>query len=231
MRKLSLLAAATFAATAIPASATILIQPASFNQGTLVHGTGTEQIGTTVTGNLGQNGPNIVNFNGDTTETVATSDNLRLQQGSGQADVTGAEITLGGNPNDTYDILSGNIYLTGYAGMSWIEFGLTSGVTGTLDFYITDNFGNVTPFLDQIIGKGDTFFAFEAINGESITNVFYSADTPPGGLTILKQVRIDLTNPNDVPEPSTWAMMLLGLGATGIAIRRSRKKARVSQLA
>ncbi len=27
-----------------------------------------------------------------------------------------------------------------------------------------------------------------------------------------------------VPEPSTWAMMLLGFGATGIAIRRSRRK-------
>jgi len=27
-----------------------------------------------------------------------------------------------------------------------------------------------------------------------------------------------------VPEPSTWAMMLLGFGATGIAIRRSRRR-------
>jgi hypothetical protein len=28
-----------------------------------------------------------------------------------------------------------------------------------------------------------------------------------------------------VPEPSTWAMMLLGFGAAGVVIRRSRKKA------
>jgi hypothetical protein len=34
-----------------------------------------------------------------------------------------------------------------------------------------------------------------------------------------------------VPEPSTWAMMLLGFGATGFAVRRSRRKALLSQIA
>jgi hypothetical protein len=228
MRKLSLLAAAVFAATAIPASATITIEAASNSQGILVHGTGVETTAATVTANLGQNGPNIVNFNGDTT---GPGDLLRLQQGSGQADVTGAEITLGGNPNDTYDMLSGNIYLTGNIGMSWIELGLTSGEAGTIDFFLTDNFGNVFSFLDQLIGEGDTKFGFAASNGESIVNLSWSADDPPGQITTIKQVRIDLTNPGDIPEPSTWAMMLLGFGATGIAIRRSRRKAPTAQLA
>jgi hypothetical protein len=30
-------------------------------------------------------------------------------------------------------------------------------------------------------------------------------------------------NPNPVPEPSSWAMMLLGLGAGGVALRRTRR--------
>ena len=34
-----------------------------------------------------------------------------------------------------------------------------------------------------------------------------------------------------VPEPATWAMMVLGFGAAGFAVRRSRNKALVSQLA
>ena len=35
-----------------------------------------------------------------------------------------------------------------------------------------------------------------------------------------------------VPEPATWAMMLLGFGAAGVAVRRSRrKKALVTQFA
>lgn len=34
-----------------------------------------------------------------------------------------------------------------------------------------------------------------------------------------------------VPEPSTWAMMLLGFGAIGMAARRSRRKVALAQLA
>jgi hypothetical protein len=34
-----------------------------------------------------------------------------------------------------------------------------------------------------------------------------------------------------VPEPGTWAMMLLGFGATGVAMRRGRRKALLPQLA
>jgi hypothetical protein len=34
-----------------------------------------------------------------------------------------------------------------------------------------------------------------------------------------------------VPEPGTWAMMLLGFGAVGAALRRNRKKLAPAQLA
>jgi hypothetical protein len=30
--------------------------------------------------------------------------------------------------------------------------------------------------------------------------------------------------PPAVPEPATWAMMLMGFGATGVAMRRSRRR-------
>jgi hypothetical protein len=229
--------AGALATTGMASAAYADITPhdASYRQGTLVHGTNTEQTDYTVTGNLGANGPNIVNFTGDTTATGSTSDLLRLQDGSGQADITGAEITLGGTPNDTYSILSGDIYLSGGLGMSWIEFGLTSGAVGTIDFTLTDNLGGTWTFLNQLIGNGDTFYGFEATNGESITNVHYAADAPPGSIDILKQVRIDVGvggTPGAVPEPGTWALMLLGFGAAGVAMRRSRRKSGlISQLA
>lgn len=224
--------AATVLMAASPAMADIVIRDASDNQGILVHGTGEEQIGTTVTGALGANGPQIVNFDADTS---GPTDDIRLQDGEGQADITGAEIVLGGNPNDTYSMLSGNIYLNNGEGMSWIEFALTSGATGTIDFILTDMNGATFNFFDQIIGNGDTFFAFEAIDGQLIANVYWEADTPPGAVDILKQVRIlrDGDAPV-VPEPGTWAMMLLGFGATGFAMRRSRRRgsrAGVTQIA
>ena len=37
--------------------------------------------------------------------------------------------------------------------------------------------------------------------------------------------------PNDVPEPATWAMMLLGFGGAGIALRRRRRMADLLQIA
>ncbi|NUT00224.1 MAG: PEP-CTERM sorting domain-containing protein [Sphingomonas sp.] len=191
-------------------------------QGVLVHGTGVEQVNLVVTGNLGAGGPNIVNFSGDTTQTVATSDNLRLQDGLGQADVTGAEITTTPAPNDVYNILSGNIYLT-QGGMEWIEFALTGlGNGGTVDIFITLNGTTIVPFLNRVLGNGDTFFAFLANGGDLITNVRYVADNPPGELTTLKQVRI-IPGDNVVPEPATWMMMLLGFGAAGYTLRRRRR--------
>jgi hypothetical protein len=36
---------------------------------------------------------------------------------------------------------------------------------------------------------------------------------------------VDLFDHGGVPEPSTWAMMLLGFGAIGFALRRGRRKA------
>lgn len=207
---------------ASPAVAGVTIEDASLMQGILVHGTGVEQIGTEVIGNLGANGPNIVHFTGDTTETVATSDDIRLQDGEGQADVTGIEITPGGNPNDTYNLLSGDIFLTDHDGMEWIEFALTGLDSGTVDFFITLNGTTEVSFLNQILGEGDTHFGFLASGGDLITNVRYVADNPPGEITILKQVRI-IPGPGVVPEPSTWAMMLLGFGAVGYSVRRRRK--------
>lgn len=221
--------AATALMFASPALADITINAASDDQGVLVHGTGEEQIGDTVTGALGANGPQIVNFDADTTSLI--NDHVRLQDGEGQADITGAEIVLGGTPNDTYSMLSGNIYLNNGEGMSWIEFALTSGATGTVDFILTDMNGGTHEFLDQLIGNGDTFFAFEATGGDLIANVFWRADSPLD-IDILKQVRILRDGETTVvPEPGTWAMMLLGFGATGFAMRRRRRSGGLAQVA
>jgi hypothetical protein len=36
---------------------------------------------------------------------------------------------------------------------------------------------------------------------------------------------------NAVPEPGTWAMMLLGFGAMGVSLRRRRKPNQIMQIA
>lgn len=218
MRSLYLLAAAAAVASSTPAFATITFQPAHVSQGTLVHNTGTETTAFEVIANLGQNGPNIVHLNGLTSQT----NQVRMQQGSGQSDFTGAELS---KKNTFEDIFSGNIFLTGHAGMDWIEFGLTPDATGTVSFILTNTLGQTFNFDNEPLGPGNTHFGFLASGGDPISNVFFSMDLLPSGgqngITDIKQVRILRSG---VPEPATWAMMLAGFGAVGIALRRSRKR-------
>ena len=218
---------------AMPAYADIVMDDASAQQGVLVHGTGVETTAPEVVANLGANGPNIVHFNGDTDS--PTNNDLMLQKGEGQADVTGAEITVGGNP-EGYNLLSGNIFLTGHEGMEWIELALTGdgcpqNTSCTVDFYLTDDSGTVFEFLNQVIGSGDTHFGFDAINGQLITNLFFQTDSPLS-IDTIKQVRILREGETSVvPEPSTWGMMLMGFGFAGFAMRRRRRSNGLAQLA
>ena len=230
---------ATVAALALigatPAYADIIAQKTSFDQGILVHTNG-EEVGHDITGTLGAgpSAPEIVHFQGNT-DAVAPDDPLdvRLQQGNGQAEVTGAE--FGGN--DTFNLLSGDIFLNAAAsgsgtpgdptnmGMTWIELafqGVTADmVTFTLTVLGEPNF--VQSFNIDHSPSGENKFGFQAINGESILNLHYAfTGGTESEADSLRQVRI-IPFGSAIPEPSTWALMMLGFGAAGYALRRRRK--------
>jgi len=215
------LATATALAVSTPASAAILDLSASASQGTLVHGTGTEQTLTEIIANLGAGGPTVVHFTGNTTQTVSTTDLLHLQGGQGQADVTGAVIS----GNNTYAMFAGDVFLTGHAGMTWIEFALTgtnSNSPGFIDFLLSDGLGGTQAF-HLLLGSGDTHYGFGVNGGSTITNLRFVTNPTDTTVSLIKQVRI-LAAPGAVPEPGTWALMLLGFGGIGMAVRRSRKR-------
>jgi hypothetical protein len=80
----------------------------------------------------------------------------------------------------------------------------------------------------------------DAGTGLGDRSVFYEFDfgtTGNTGITLntagFSNAALYTTDPTPgVPEPSTWAMMLLGFGAAGVAMRRSRRKTQLmSQLA
>lgn len=47
----------------------------------------------------------------------------------------------------------------------------------------------------------------------------------------VSNAQIFATGAPAVPEPATWAMMLMGFGATGVAMRRRRRKTTIAQFA
>ena len=71
-------------------------------------------------------------------------------------------------------------------------------------------------------GEATSFFSFLAAPGTtSITVTSRPPTQTPFGLS---NVQLFSTNGRvPVPEPATWAMMLLGFGGIGLAMRRSRK--------
>ena len=131
---------------ATPAFADIIAQPSSFSQGTLVHTDG-EESGSDVTGTLGggPSAPLIVHFQGQTDADAPDDNIVHLQQGNGQAELTGIE--LGGN--DSANLISGDIFLStdpsgsgsptdaDNLGMEWIELAFTGVTADWVTFTLT----------------------------------------------------------------------------------------------
>ena len=79
-------------------------------------------------------------------------------------------------------------------------------------------------------GNDNQFILSGLAPGQSFDKILIVAT----GSTIyqLKQNSIDLVTAQAVPEPASWALMLLGFGGMGMALRRSRKaKNRLLQIA
>jgi len=103
---------------------------------------------------------------------------------------------------------------------------------GSDGFYVfTVNLGTTT--LPSNSGANDSYLMTldqDLFAGTYI--VGFLAQSGAYGATANSGAILETSPPDGVPEPATWATMLLGFGAAGVAVRRSRrKKTLVSQLA
>jgi hypothetical protein len=93
---------------------------------------------------------------------------------------------------------------------------------GEATYTVQTNLGNVFTF-SQTLGASN-FLTIDPTDGEALTSLTVSA---PGGFDYATAFAA-IFLPASVPEPGSWAMMLLGFGAMGIALRRSRRLERRS---
>jgi hypothetical protein len=121
----------------------------------------------------------------------------------------------------------GTIFLTDGGSFQQAEFNLFNALTDTTSVGISINGGATQTFS---LGNGENFFGFTATGGDVITSIAF--DTNGSGVTDLRQLRVGgvRASVGAVPEPGTWAMMLIGFGAVGFSIRR-RKPRHLLQLA
>jgi PEP-CTERM motif-containing protein len=225
MRRLTLLAAATFAATAVPASATITFGNQTVSQGeeVLLNSGAT---GTTVTGSTNQTHTSVTFTSGPTTTCPSCVVQTLSEPSNGQARIETSDgsvlqsLTI--NLTNTTDPLFG---------IGYIEFNLseTANLGNAINVIITgiDQMGTSFSTPTTLVGSGSNFFSALASGGEVIRSISFDAGGTTG-FTDIRQIRItpavggEVTTP--LPEPGTWAMMLLGFGAAGVSLRRSRRR-------
>jgi hypothetical protein len=88
----------------------------------------------------------------------------------------------------------------------------------------TLTFSSPTPITSgatQVVtANGENFILVSAINGETFSSLSF---TSTGNLSSVEQVRVDIAgNVRAVPEPATWAMMVLGFVGVGFMAYRRR---------
>ena len=112
-------------------------------------------------------------------------------------------------------------FLTNGETFTEFEFNLFSSLDTLQSITLMTNLGNIVFDLD---GNGQNYFAGVASDGQVFTGI--SFDASGSGVTDIRQIRIGgIGSPTTpVPEPATWAMMLIGFGAAGTAMRRSRRR-------
>jgi hypothetical protein len=155
----------------------------------------------TVTGNVGIGGPQV-NF---------TSTNGLLETNTGAATIFTASGSL--LTQLTFTLVTGSFTAA--------EFNLENGDPTSFDILLSAvGGGSQTIHIDN--AHGSNIFDIIAGAGESYTSASFS--TTSGGFNDFKQLRLVLGTPAAVPEPGTWALMLLGFGGIGVAMRRSRKQ-------
>ena len=218
MRKLALLAAAALAATAMPA----LAQTVSYNgtdytsgQAIVIDYTGVQFPGGTGTLTLTFNGVSGSDYLFDYSLLNTSSDPSTNISGFG-FNVTGGTIDFSTTTatGDFDAISSGSI-----SGGAFVDFCATAGANCA-----GGSNGGPTP---GETGTGTLSLEFTSLpTSITLSNpIIRMQNAGPDG------TGSDIGRPGGVPEPGTWAMMLLGFGVTGFALRRSRQKTLLEQIA
>jgi hypothetical protein len=161
--------------------------------------------------NTGQTGLSVTGLTNQTSTSVTISSNETLTLPSnGQARVEAAD---GAFTNLTIaPTLSG-------LGFTAMEFNINAATSGNATVQFFDQFGNVFGGVFALAGGGQNFFNAIATNGEAIVRAQISNSV---AIQDVRQIR--LGGVVTVPEPATWAMMILGMGMIGAGLRLRRRK-------
>lgn len=171
-----------------------------------------------------QNSLTVLAYTNQTNQEVAVHSldggNLIANSG-GQATFTAADGSLD----------MGEIYLTDVLNNDFREIEFLFSGSATKDTTLTFSVGGLNPFTQSIIlpkkSEGSYWFSALATGDDYFTKVTY--DVADADFIDIQQLRIGgFDGTPAIPEPTTWAMMILGMGAVGATMRRRKLTSKVS---
>lgn len=184
------------------------------------------------------NGNNYTPANAVVTSNTATNSELAVrfheyQQPAGASDANGL-----------YTFSLGTILSFDYSIGSIVAqrelLPLQSGASIFLTNLLTGQTANYNPFQpdNTLTAAGDTqnsarltFASLAGLGFNANVNNTYRIDLSQGGNVATAFAQVGTGAVAAVPEPATWAMMLMGFGAVGFSVRRNRRKTLVAQMA
>ena len=180
-----------------------------------------------------QNGTTVFGLTkpGDVSVSFTSTTQLHITGGSGYAQIS--DNTPVGSPMDNM-----SVYLTNGGGFTGYEFSIEYGSKAlksgsallTIGYdLLSGGGGTFTYSASDLVRQnllfshaGTTDFQLLATNGDVLSRIYLLSDKK---FDQIKQNDINVApRVGSVPEPSTWAMMLLGFGLMGAGYRRQQRR-------
>ena len=197
-------AASALLAAAGSAGATITLSTGQFG-GTGVHST-PHMVAQTVTGMAGSD---LV--------TLTTTGNVFLHtSGNGESDFNAVD------SGDTTSLLMTDLSVDFTFKYDAVTFNLSPPNGNISDMFLSVNGGAFTFNVPNLVitnplNNGQNKFTLTANGGDAIHTLDFTFDP---GIDHIQQIRVGNIVNGGVPEPATWAMMILGFGGVGALLRR-----------
>lgn len=185
------------------------LDQSSFGTGLGVHSNGT-QSGSTVYGHVNQDGSGVT-FHSD-------SGSLALN-GGGEAIIDGDPLLqdLLVSFDKTWGAITFNLLSpTGREDDDFTSANFSLLVNGSALFTAL---GGTPNCAFCIVDNGENKFT---VTGPGISTLAFAFDMPIGEAKQFRVEAVDGGGGNEVPEPATWALMIVGFGAAGSMLRRMR---------
>lgn len=152
---------------------------------------------------------------------ITGGETLRGEGGQARLDATDGTLSTTFTFNSFADQLVGFDLANAGLAFTETEFRLFRGTATEATLTFVDTAGEVFQQTFDIPSNG--FFSARAIDGQLID---YFSIAVNGTVGDVRQVRIGGVQPTGViPEPGAWALMILGFGGAGAALRQQRRRA------